>query len=110
MKRAKVFVDGIFAGYLTEWEKNRQYEFAYLEEYNGSSASLTMPLTQRVYHFDRFPPFFEGFLPEGCMLELLLQKTKLDKNDHFEQLLRVGKEMVGNITVEPDDESMAHHL
>ena len=110
MKKAKVFADGIFAGYLIEWEKNRRYEFAYLEGYSGPSISLTMPLTQRVYHFDRFPPFFDGFLPEGFMLDALLQKAKLDRDDRFEQLVRVGGEMVGNITVERDDASMPNNL
>jgi HipA-like protein len=34
------------------------------------------------------------------MLEALLRKTKIDSNDRFEQLVRVGGELVGNITVE----------
>jgi len=110
MKKAKIFANGILIGRLIEWEKNHRYEFAYLEDYCGPSISLTMPLTQRVYHFDQFPPFFDGFLPEGFMLDALLQKAKLDKDDHFEQLLRVGGELVGNITVERDDESMSNHL
>jgi hypothetical protein len=37
------------------------------------------------------------------MLEALLRKAKLDPDDRFEQLLRVGGELVGNITVERDD-------
>ena len=88
MKKAKVFIEGYF----------------------GPSISLTMPLTQRVYFFDRFPPFFAGFLPEGFMLDALLQKAKLDRDDRFEQLLRVGGELVGNITVEKDHESMSNYL
>lgn len=110
MKRAKVFADGILAGYLIEWEKNHRYEFAYLESYCGPSISLTMPLTQKVYFFDRFPPFFDGVLPEGFMLDALLKKAKINRDDRFEQLVRVGKELVGNITVERDDESMSNHL
>ena len=100
MRRAKVFVDGTLAGHLIEFEKNRRYEFVYSEEYTGQSISLTMPLTKRVYPFDRFPPFFDGFLPEGFMLEALLMKGKIDSDDRFEQLVRVGGELVGNITVE----------
>jgi hypothetical protein len=34
------------------------------------------------------------------MLEALLKKTKIDSDDLFEQLMRVGGELVGNITVE----------
>lgn len=103
MKKAKVFVDGILAGYLEEWEKNKNYEFTYLNDYQGSSISLTMPIKQRKYHFDRFPPFFDGFLPEGFMLDALLRIAKIDEDDRFEQLMRVGGEMVGNITVKRDE-------
>ncbi|MBS0626530.1 MAG: HipA N-terminal domain-containing protein [Verrucomicrobia bacterium] len=110
MKRAKIYVDGTLAGYLIELEKNRSYEFVYLDKYHGPAISLTMPLKERVYRFDEFPPFFDGFLPEGFMLDALLRKAKLDKNDRFEQLLLVGQELVGNITVEKDDESMSHHV
>jgi serine/threonine-protein kinase HipA len=110
MKKAKIFAGGILTGHLIEWEKNQRYEFAYLESYYGSPISLTMPLTQRVYYFDQFPPFFDGFLPEGFMLDALLQKAKIDKDDHFEQLLRVGEELVGDITVERDNESMPNYL
>jgi serine/threonine-protein kinase HipA len=102
MKKAKVFVDGILAGHLIEWEKNQRYEFSYLEGYSHQSISLTMPLKKKTYEFDRFPPFFDGFLPEGFMLDALLRKTKIDSNDRFEQLVRVGGELVGNITVERD--------
>lgn len=110
MKKAKVFANKIFAGYLVEWKKNDRYEFSYLDGYCGPSISLTMPLTQRKYEFDRFPPFFAGFLPEGFMLDSLLKKAKIDRDDRFEQLIRVGKELVGNITVERDDESMPNYL
>ncbi len=102
MKRAKIFVSGELAGYLVEWEKKRRYEFVYEEGYSGPSVSLTMPLSKQSYSFDFFPPFFEGLLPEGMMLEGLLRKAKLDRDDLFEQLIRVGRELVGNITVERD--------
>ena len=100
MKRANVCVDGCLAGHLIEWEKRTRYEFAYLEDYQGESISLTMPISKRIYAFETFPPFFDGFLPEGFMLEALLKKTKIDSDDRFEQLMRVGGELVGNVTVE----------
>lgn len=59
-----------------------------------------MPLTNKIYKFDVFPPFFEGLLPEGSMLEALLRKYKIDKNDYFEQLIKVGRDVVGAVTIE----------
>lgn len=100
MKKAKVFVDGQFAGELQELERGKHYRFIYLESYKGPSVSLEMPTHQRVYDFNRFPPFFEGLLPEGIMLEGLLRQTKLDRDDLMGQLTAVGKDLVGNVTIE----------
>ena len=100
MKKAKVFVNGILAGELQEIERGKNYVFIYLEGYKGSPVSLEMPITQSVYHYDRFPPFFEGVLPEGSMLEGLLRQTKIDRHDLMSQLIVVGGDLVGDVTVE----------
>jgi len=34
-------------------------------------------------------------------LEALLRAVKLDRHDHFAQLLAVGRDLVGAVTVEP---------
>lgn len=104
MKHAKVFVNGVPAGELQEVERGKKYRFVYLEGYKEASVSLTMPITQSIYEFDRFPPFFEGVLPEGIMLEGLLRYAKLDRDDLMSQLITVGKDLVGNVTVEAVDE------
>ncbi|MCH8012430.1 MAG: HipA N-terminal domain-containing protein [Candidatus Marinimicrobia bacterium] len=100
MRKAKVYIDGISAGYLQELERSRSYKFEYDEDYEGPPVSLTMPLAQRSYSFDRFPPFFDGLLPEGVMLEGLLRLRKIDQYDYFSQLLAVGQDLVGAATVE----------
>lgn len=100
MKRAKVFVNGIHAGEIEEIERGKSYRFIYLEGYKGPSVSLEMPLTKSTYDYDRFPPFFEGLLPEGMMLEGLLRQTKIDRNDLMSQIIAVGGDLVGNVTVE----------
>ena len=99
MRRAKVYVKGIEAGTLTEVGKGKEYLFEYLDEYNGLVVSRTMPVTERSFRFNRFPPFFDGLLPEGIQLEGLLKIKKIDKNDYFSQLMAVGEEMVGVVTV-----------
>ena len=99
MRRAKVYVKGIEAGALTEVEKGKVYLFEYLEEYNGLEVSRTMPIKGKSFKFNRFPPFFDGLLPEGIQLEGLLKIKKIDKNDYFSQLMAVGEDMVGAVTV-----------
>lgn len=99
MRRAKVFVNNIAAGVLEETSQST-FRFTYGDEYKLAPVSLTMPLNKSVYEYEKFPPYFEGLLPEGIMLEALLRKFKLDKNDYFGQLLKVGNDMVGAVTIE----------
>ena len=100
MRTAKVYVNGQFAGLLTE-NDGKRYSFEYLPDYSGASVSYTMPVIQNRFDFVSFPPFFEGLLPEGYNLDAMLKKQKIDKNDYFSQLLAVGKDMVGDVTVNP---------
>jgi len=98
-RRARVMVHGVAAGFLEELADG-SYRFEYLQGYEGPPVSLTMPTGRRVWRFEDFPPFFEGLLPEGEMLEGLLRQQKIDRNDLFTQLLAVGRDLVGAVTVE----------
>jgi len=79
--------------------QGKEYVFEYLNEYDGMAISRTMPTNVRVYQFDKFPPFFDGLLPEGIQLEGLLKIRKIDKNDLLSQLMAVGEDLVGVVTV-----------
>lgn len=98
MRKAVVFVNGNRAGILTEVSPN-EYHFHYDDDYDGESVSLTMPVGQKAYSYRYFPPFFEGLLPEGIMLEGLLRLAKIDQKDYFSQLVATGADLVGAITV-----------
>lgn len=100
MRAADVWVSDQLAGTLAELDDHR-FQFVYAEGYQGPPVSLALPTHQRVYLFDGFPPFFEGLLPEGMMLEGLLRERKLDRNDFFGQLLATGEDLVGAVTVKP---------
>jgi serine/threonine-protein kinase HipA len=99
MRTAKVFMQDVLAGTLSEIEKKRRYRFSYHDDYEGPAISLTMPPTQKEYEFTGFPPFFDGLLPEGFQLEALLRKRKIDRDDLFSQLIIVGRDLVGAVTV-----------
>jgi len=100
MRSAHIFMHGNLAGTLEEIDKGKRYQFKYSNEYNGDPISLTMSTDTSTYEFDRFPTFFDGLLPEGTMLEGLLRQNKIDAHDLFSQLLAVGQELVGAVTVE----------
>ena len=59
-----------------------------------------MPVRSEPYIFEEFPPFFDGLLPEGLQLEGLLKQKKIDRDDKFSQLLAVGADTVGAVSVE----------
>jgi serine/threonine-protein kinase HipA len=102
MRKCLVFQHNIQSGCLREHQQNAQYEFQYLSGYQGAPISLTMPVRDEPYLFDRFPPFFDGLLPEGYQLAALLKRLKIDQDDPFSQLIATGKDMVGSVTVEED--------
>jgi serine/threonine-protein kinase HipA len=98
MRIAIVMVHGNRAGVLIEVSP-AEYYFEYDEKYDGEAVSLTMPLNNKKYGYKSFPPFFEGLLPEGLMLEGLLKIAKIDKKDYFSQLIATGNDLVGSVTV-----------
>lgn len=100
MRKAKVYNYGSPAGELQELKIKDEYRFIYFDDYEGKPVSLTMPVEKKKFEFDSFPSFFEGLLPEGIMLENLLRTAKIDSNDLFSQLIYVGEDLVGSITVE----------
>ena len=100
MRKAKVYMHNIFAGELIEEVPGRSYRFVYDKNYDDELVSLTMPVSEREFQYNSFPPFFEGLLPEGIQLESLLKQRKIDKNDLFSQLIAVGRDLVGAVTVE----------
>lgn len=89
------------AGFLTESPDKTIYTFEYLNDYEGLPISLTMPIEKKSFSYNTFPPFFDGVLPEGIMLDGLLRQLKIDKRDYFSQLLAVGEDLVGAVTVKP---------
>lgn len=68
MRKAYVSVNGIKAGILEELQSGK-YQFSYFDDYHGAPVSLTMPLTNKVYDFDVFPPFLKGYFLKALCLK-----------------------------------------
>ncbi|MBZ0266730.1 HipA N-terminal domain-containing protein [bacterium] len=100
MRRVRVLVHGRPAAVLEEVAPGREYRLQYDPGYDGPPVSLALPVSDGEFTFDRFPPFFDGLLPEGVRLEALLRQAKIDAADHLSQLLAVGGDLVGAVTVE----------
>jgi serine/threonine-protein kinase HipA len=98
-RQARVYKAGVAAGILQELEDG-SFRFKYATDYQGGPISLTMPLEKSEWLWAKFPPFFDGLLPEGAQLEALLKTRKIDRLDYFGQLMAVGADLVGDVTVE----------
>jgi serine/threonine-protein kinase HipA len=99
MRTAKVYQQGKLAGLLAELDRTH-YRFTYASGYVGEPVSLALPVRVAPYDFTTLPPIFEGLLPEGVQLEAMLRRYKVDRNDLFTQLLIVGADVVGSLTVQ----------
>ena len=99
MNKLNIYVDGILAGVLVQIS-DKEYSFQYELSYKFAPISLTIPVRESIYNFGQFPSCLEGLLPEGIMLDLLLKKFKIDRSDFFSQLILVGSDLVGNLTIE----------
>ena len=98
LRRAAIFQSGTLAGHLQE-EEDGGWAIEYVEEYAGTPISLTLPLRKEPYIFEEFPAVLDGLLPEGEQLEALLKKQKIDRNDCFTQLVTLGQDLVGSLSV-----------
>lgn len=98
MRRAEVYQQGTLAGIFEELDQHR-YRITYVTGYHGQGISLALPIREAPYEFDKFPPVFEGLLPEGLQLEAMLRRYKIDKKDLFKQLITVGQDVVGSLTI-----------
>jgi serine/threonine-protein kinase HipA len=98
MRTAEVYQQGWLAGKLEEIDHSH-YRFTYVAGYEGEPISLALPVREATYEFNKFPVLFEGLLPEGVQLEALLRRYKVDKNDMLQQLLIVGADVVGSLTI-----------
>ncbi len=98
-RTARVLKAGTPAGTLAQ-HTDGTFSFTYDDSYGGPPVSLGLPVRAEPYFWPQFPPFFDGLLPEGVQLDALLRTLKLDRHAYFDQLVAVGGDLVGDVTVE----------
>ena len=100
-RTARIFVRDKLAGILRETDEG--YSFAYdtdfLSSDNPSPVSLTLPLTDIPYASKTLVAFFDGLIPEGWLLDIVVHNWKLNEKDRFGILLAACKDPIGNVSV-----------
>jgi len=104
MDKLIIFVGDLLAGCLIR--EGQRYVFEYDVAYAGPVVFLGWSLQQRRREWDDFPPAFDSLLPEGVLLDQLLAKHKLDKSDKWRQLIAVGLDLTGFVSVLPEESSL----
>jgi serine/threonine-protein kinase HipA len=103
MKKAIVYLYDIKAGLLVEDENGYtfQYDSDFLHSEKAEPISLTLPLTENVYHDMVLFPFFDGLIPEGWLLDIAEKSWKIDGRDRMSLLLACCKDCIGAVSIEP---------
>lgn len=100
-RTAYVYVRNNFAGILSETDEGYsfQYDTEYLEGEKPSAVSLTLPLQLEEYTSKTLFPFFDGLIPEGWLLKIVIDNWKIDSRDRFGVLLVACKDGIGNVSI-----------
>ncbi len=100
-RTAQVYVRGKLAGLLRETDEGYSfsYDSDYLSSENPSPVSLTLPLTEKPYTSKTLFAFFDGLIPEGWLLDVVVHNWKLNEKDRFGILLAACKDPIGNVSV-----------
>lgn len=94
-----IFVGETLAGKLLR--EGGQYAFQYESSYLGPPVFLGWDLAKSRREWNTFPAAFDSLLPEGVLLDQLLIKRKLDRGDKWGQLIAVGLDLTGFVSVLP---------
>jgi serine/threonine-protein kinase HipA len=104
-RSGNVYVKNVFCGII--YENDNGYYFQYDENYaqnNLSQAvSVTLPLTNNVYHSKTLFPFFDGLIPEGWLLDIAEKNWKINYKDRMGLLLTCCKDCIGAVSVEKNE-------
>lgn len=101
-RTAKVFVNNLLAGTLTEsleGEFSFKYNADYLANEINNPVSLTLPKREEVYTSDILFPFFDGLIPEGWLMDIGIKNWKLNTKDRMGLLLHLCADCIGNVSI-----------
>ncbi len=102
-RSGNVFFKDRFAGLV--WQDEKGYAFEYDKEYLSNEkqlpidVSLTLPLRTEPYRTDILHPFFDGLIPEGWLLDIVVQNWKVNPRDRMGLLLIACKDCIGAVTI-----------
>ena len=100
-RTAYVFVRDAFAGELCETDEGYSFRYApaYLAAEDAPAVSLTLPKQEAAYTSRTLFPFFDGLIPEGWLLDLVVHNWKVSLHDRFGLLLVACRDCIGAVSI-----------
>lgn len=100
-RTAYVYVRNTFAGILEETDEGYSFKYDddYLQSEKPSAVSLTLPLQKEEYRSKTLFSFFDGLIPEGWLLKIVIDNWKISSHDRFGVLLVACKDGIGNVSI-----------
>ena len=102
LRKGKVYVKDKLAGCIEETDNGYRftYEISYLGSPDAHPVSVTMPLQNAPFESTVLFPFFDGLIPEGWILSMVIKNWKINPRDRMGLLLTVCKDCIGAVSVE----------
>ncbi len=100
-RTASVFVRDSFAGILREADDGYvfTYDSGYLAAPDSPPISLTMPKQAEPYRSRTLFAFFDGLIPEGWLLDVVVHNWKINPRDRFGLLLVACRDCIGAVSI-----------
>ncbi len=101
-RTAKIFVNDLLAGILTESSAGEylfQYDLTYVANEMNKPVSLTLPKRKEAYTANVLFPFFDGLIPEGWLMDIGVKNWKLNIKDRMGLLLHLCTDCIGNVSI-----------
>jgi serine/threonine-protein kinase HipA len=105
-RKGKVFFKDAFAGFIAETENGYRflYDQSYLSQPSAHPISVTIPLQAQPFDSTTLHPFFDGLIPEGWILSIVVKNWKIDSRDRMGLLLAACKDCIGAVSIEECNE------
>ncbi len=105
LRSGRVFYKDAFAGVVEETEEGYRfvYDSSYLTTSGAHPISVTLPLREEPYLSPTLHPFFDGLIPEGWLLSVVVRNWKVNERDRMGLLLTVCRDCIGAVSVEVRD-------
>ncbi|MFP4418155.1 MAG: HipA N-terminal domain-containing protein [Chitinispirillaceae bacterium] len=102
LRSGKVFYRESFAGTIKETEEGYSFSYdpSYLSSPNAHPISVTLPLRAEPYESSTLHAFFDGLIPEGWLLSVVMKNWKVNPRDRMGLLLTVCRDCIGAVGIE----------